>query len=294
MLSSCWLTRMSDLKPKLLIDADCLAYRAGFATDKTKYLVIYPDNGVCSSGAKLHDDAKSAKEDALRTEGTIWSRKECEPEDKAIMLVDIMLSDIRARYPGYKSVICLSGVGNFRHSISTRANYKGNRAGASQPTHLKAIRNHLILNHGALVSFHEEADDLLGILMTEHPGSVCCSIDKDLLQLPGIHYDFVKKEETTISPKEAVINFYSQVISGDTTDNIPGATGYGPIKARAALAGARSPWECWQAALGIYTREFGDISGPLFALECSRLVYVRRKEGELWDAPQATKKLQAA
>lgn len=278
---------------RLLIDADVLAYRAGFATDKTKYLA---EDG---QGMKLgtYDDAKSAKEAAFSVGGIVWSRRESEPEDKALMLVDIMLGDIRAHYDSEKpSLHCyLSGVGNYRHSIATRATYKGNRSGQLPPTHLKAIRSHLVAKWGAELSQGEEADDRLGIEATKHFGpSIICSIDKDLLQIPGRHYDFVKKEETTIGAKEAVINFYSQVISGDSTDNVIGATGYGPIKARKALEGCRNPFDCWQAALAIYIKEWGDIAGPLHALECARLVYVRRKEGEIWNAPEAPKKLKAA
>ena len=279
---------------KLLIDGDCLAYRAGFATDKTVY-VVQSSYGIKIDYVWTHfSDAASAKKFIDTNNGVLWSRKETEPEDKAIMLVDIMLGDIRARYPNHDPVLCLSGVGNFRHSIATRATYKGNRSGSVPPTHLKAIRQHMVANKGAVVSQGEEADDLLGILMTALPGSVCVSIDKDLMQLPGVHYDFVKKEETVVSQKEAVLNFYAQVLSGDATDNIPGATGIGPVKARKSLERSKSPWECWKRCLEIYTREFGDIAGPLFALEAARLVYVRRKDGEIWDAPTEKTKTQRA
>lgn len=287
---------------KLLIDGDVLCYRSGFATDKTKYLVEKAEGvGFTPASYYYFDTSKEAKEFGPDPSlFRLWSRKETEPEDKALMLVDVMLGDIRAHYASENPTVhCyLSGVGNYRNSIATRANYKGNRSGSVPPTHLKAIRSHLVTKWGAELSQGEEADDRLGIEATKHRwSSIVCSIDKDLLQLPGRHYDFVKKEETTVSAKEAVINFYSQVISGDSTDNIPGATGFGPVKARKALEGTRSPWDCWQAALTIYTREFGDISGPLHALEAARLVYVRRTEGELWSPPveaQKTKTLKVA
>lgn len=281
---------------KLLIDGDVLCYRAGFATDKSKYLVATQGEIVCDQDSTHCDDMKAAKEAQTKFgyPTYIWSRKETEPEDKALLLVDVMLGDIRARYPEHKQVVYLSGVGNFRHSIATRASYKGNRSGAAQPAHMKAIRQHLIAKHGAILSHGEEADDLLGIAMSVTKDNICVSIDKDLLQVPGVHYDFVKKEETTVSAKEAVINFYSQVISGDSTDNVIGATGYGPVKARKALEGCRNPFDCWQAALAVYVKEWGDITGPLYALECARLVFVRRKPGELWEAPTAPVKTKVA
>jgi len=271
---------------KLLIDGDILCYRAGFATDKTKYMTINPAGGEVS----FWDDAKSAKESAFSNDTVVWSRKETEPEDKALMLIDVMLSDIRARYTSEAPTVhlFLSGVGNFRNAIATRATYKGNRSGAIPPTHLRAIRSHLVSKHGAVVSAGEEADDLLGIAMTANPGSICASIDKDLLQLPGRHYDFVKKEEVTISPKEAWLNFYSQVISGDSTDNVPGLTGYGPVKARKALEGLKNNRACWLKVTELYRAEFGP-KAEQYALECARLVYARRSVGDMFDAPQEAK-----
>ena len=180
----------------LLIDADVLAYRAGFATDKTKYCVTW--NHLRTEGTFLFDDAKAAKEEAAKTSGAlVWSRKETEPEDKALMLIDIMLGDIRARYESERPTLhCyLTGIGNYRHGIATRASYKGNRSGQQPPAHLKAIRAHLVNKHGAILSAGEEADDLLGIAANQYAGAVIVSVDKDLLQIPGRHYDFVKKEK---------------------------------------------------------------------------------------------------
>ena len=129
--------------------------------------------------------------------------------------------------------------------------------------------------------------------MTADTSAVCCSIDKDLLQLPGRHYNFVAKEETVVTPKEAVINFYGQVLSGDPTDNVLGLPGVGPVRARRALADCRSPRDCWNVCLSLYTAEFGAVRGPEYALEAARLVYVRRQVGEMWEPPSAAKKTEA-
>ncbi len=268
---------------RLLIDGDILAFRAGFACEKTKYLVHA--GGVAEELIYTFDDAKAAKEKAAEFgDGTVWSRKELEPEDKALMLVDVMLGDIYARYAEQAPDLCvyLTGVGNFRSQIATRAVYKGNRAASLPPTHLKAIRAHLIDKHKAIVSAQEEADDLLGIAMTEFPDSVLVSIDKDLMQLPGRHYNFVTKEEVNVSPKEAVLNFYCQVLTGDSTDNILGLSGIGPVKAKRALENCNTPLQCWQKCVEMYKAEFGK-QGENYAVECAQLVFVRRKRGQIWD-----------
>lgn len=269
---------------KLLIDGDIIAYRAGFATDKTKYFVESTGHGA--EEYQKFDDAKAARA-AMVGGDVLWSRKETEPEDKALMLIDVMLGDIRAHYAAENPtlVVYLTGVGNFRNSIAARATYKGNRSGTVPPAHLKALRSHLVSKWLAVLSVGEEADDLIGIEATKSQGSsIICSIDKDLKQLPGRFYDFVNKEEVTISPKEAWLNFYSQVISGDATDNVPGLTGYGPVKARKALGGLKNNRACWLKVLELYKAEFGP-KAEQYALECAQLVYVRRSVGDMFNAP---------
>lgn len=266
---------------KLLIDGDVLVYRAGFAAEKTNYLVTELRKIVAEV-----DNHKDAKE--LVTPGRhLWSRKVPDPEERAIQILDVMIADIRARYAGLEPVVFLSGVGNFRYSIATRRAYKGNRD-TPKPMHAKALTAHLV-KRGAVVSAGEEADDLLGIAATATPGSVIATVDKDLMQVPGKHYDFVKKEELRVSAKEAVINFYAQVLSGDPIDNVPGLEGIGPVKARKILEGAESPLDCWARCIVHYEGDF-EGRGVEYAIEAARLVYVRRKVNEMWKPPGATQK----
>lgn len=268
--------------PKLLIDADVLVYRAGFAAEKTNYLVTDLQKIVAQVAT-----AADAKE--LVTEGRLlWSRKVPEPVEKAIQILDVMIADIRARYANMEMLLVLSGVGNFRTCIATRATYKGNRDGAAKPVHSKALRAHLEAR-GAVVSAFEEADDLLGIYATAEPGSVIASVDKDLLQIPGLHYDPVTKEETVVTPKQGAFNFYAQVLSGDPVDNVPGIKGIGPVKARKALEGCASPLACWEKCLQLYGGEFGAEKGPVYALEAARLVFIRKQVGEMWTPPVSTR-----
>lgn len=268
---------------RLLIDGDVIAYRAGFATEKTKYLCESPENAGADAFYKHFDDARAANEYG----GMVWSRKELEPEEKATTIADVMISEMRSRFAVeafVNVVVCLSGVGNYRTAIATRAAYKGNREGSIKPRHHKAIVKHLELRWNADVSHGEEADDRLGILATENPGSIIASIDKDLLQIPGRHYNFVTKEETTITPKQGVLNFYAQVLSGDPVDNVLGLTGIGPVKAKKLLDGCKSPSDCWKRVVDAYKAEFKE-NGERFAMECARLVFLRRKVGEMWQPP---------
>lgn len=113
----------------------------------------------------------------------------------------------------------LTGKGNFRESVAVTQPYKGNRVG-HKPHHYQAIRDHLVNEWGAEVTCGIEADDALGIAQTEE--SVICSIDKDLLMIPGRHYNWQRKEYYEISEWEGWRNFYTQLLTGDRTDNILG------------------------------------------------------------------------
>lgn len=258
----------------LLIDADGILYRAGFATEKTLYLV----EGLNKTYGH-YGDAKAANEVAADAGGTVWSRKEVEPEDKALMLADIILRDIKDRYPEYTPALWLSpSVGNFREVIATRAKYKGNRDGQARPKHFKAIRQHLIDRHQAIETIGQEADDILGIEMSSFPDSVCVSFDKDLLQIPGLHYDWVKKEEVRITPKQGALNFWSQVLTGDPVDNVPGIEGIGPKKAAKLLEGVKNSKEAQLVVQQAYANAYGDLGFEYFQ-ETAGLVWIRRKPG---------------
>lgn len=62
-----------------------------------------------------------------------------------------------------------------------------------------------------------------------------CSPDKDLKQVPGEFYDFGKKIGGHITKAEAEKCLWTQVLTGDTTDNIKGLPGIGPKKAEKIL-----------------------------------------------------------
>ena len=65
-------------------------------------------------------------------------------------------------------------------------------------------------------------------------------IDKDLLQIPGNHYNFNKKTHRFVSDDEAHKLLMIQCLTGDRTDNIPGIKGIGPKKAEKILEGVNT------------------------------------------------------
>lgn len=150
----------------------------------------------------------------------------------------------------------LTGDTNFRYQIFPE--YKANRLNRPRPRHLAECKLHMQHAWAATVSIGCEADDLLGVRQTacNEDGvaeeSVICSIDKDLLTIPGNHYNFVKKEFKLVSPLEAARNFYTQLLTGDSSDGIKGVAGIGPVKAGRLLDDCESPLAMYRACRDAY------------------------------------------
>lgn len=118
--------------------------------------------------------------------------------------------------------LILSGATNFRKEIDT--NYKSNRKETARPQFYKELRDYAVDHLGAVLTDGVEADDMLGILQTDE--TVCCSIDKDLLQIPGWHFrmkrNWDESEMIYIDEDTAWFNFFKQCLTGDAVDMIQG------------------------------------------------------------------------
>ena len=208
-----------------------------------------------------------------------------EPEQQARQKVDDICSGIMydCFYPinytlGQNAWFYLTGSGNFRKDLATIKVYKGQRP--PKPEHLPATRDQLVQQWGAEIVEGQEADDAIGIKATDlHGDCTIVSIDKDLLMIPGTHYNFVKKEWTEVSQEKGDYFFYKQLLTGDQVDNIQGVPGIGPKKAEKAYEGCTTVQEMYAKALEMYK---GDADA---LLENARLLWLRRYEGEMWEPP---------
>ena len=177
--------------------------------------------------------------------------------------------------------VFLTGQGNFRYDIAKSFPYKGNRSGVEKPIHLPVTRERLVSKWGAIVSEGEEADDLIAIAATEHgPGSIVASIDKDMLQIPCRHFNFTTGVWTTVTEFEGLHFFYKQILTGDRADNIMGLFRVGPVKAEKMLQDCKTEQDLWDTVVKAYD---GDTER---VIENARLLWLRRKEGELWCPPK--------
>lgn len=177
--------------------------------------------------------------------------------------------------------IYLTGSGyQFRHDIAKSHVYKGNRSKREKPEHLQYIRDYMISDWQTVVSVEQEADDCLAIHATEldHDCTIV-SVDKDMLQVPCWHYNPVKGVMKKVTPSEGIKFFYTQILTGDSADNIHGIYNIGPKRAEKILKGVKSERSLWNKVVKEYN---GDIDR---AVENARLLWLRRYEGEIWQPP---------
>ena len=189
------------------------------------------------------------------------------------LLHDIVYFDLKC--DDYKAYI--TGKGNFRYDIAVTEPYKGNRKDAKRPVHYEAIRNHL-QRLGAELVEGQEADDAVAIEASTNGGWIV-SIDKDLDQVEGWHYNFVKKEEYYVTEFEGLKNFYSQILTGDRVDNIIGLKGIGPVKAAKILADCKTEREMYDACVKAYDGNIERVT------ENGSLLWLRRAPNQTWYPP---------
>lgn len=188
---------------------------------------------------------------------------------------DQMIQDILADTGATSYSVYLTGSGNFRREIAP--SYKANRPD-ERPTHWQAVREFLVTQHKAIICNGYEADDEMGIQQDKEGGTtVICSIDKDLLQIPGKHYNFVKKVFQEVTSDQGLKFLYMQSLIGDRSDNIIGVAGIGPVKAERALE-ELLPEEWYDKCRELYSDD------ERFHLNM-KLLYIWQKPNDSWEPP---------
>ena len=126
-----------------------------------------------------------------------------------------------------------------------------------------------------------EADDLMG-MMASSGKAIAVTIDKDLRSVPGWHWN-PDKEEAPVLVDETLAdrNFYTQWLTGDSTDNVPGIWKLGPKKAAALLDS--TPPQNWPALVLATYEQKKDKDGNNYNLDyaISQAICVRiLRDGE--------------
>ena len=244
-----------------------------------------------------------------------WQQAGFPPFDFTAELLDNRIKNICAITNATEPpILYLTGKENFRYAIAKRTPYK-ERAGY-KPFHYKNLTAYMKAVYDVRIQEGLEADDLMSIEQTKRPDStIICTRDKDLRAVPGWHYGWELGNQPSFGPTnvseygsirlsgdrksikgEGLVFFYSQTLTGDRVDSIPGLGGCGPVKAFEILKDTKTPEEAFKAVLEAYRGVYGD-DAETELLEQGRLLWMTRElhpDGSpvLWGLPNREENLQ--
>ena len=193
--------------------------------------------------------------------------------------INKLMEDVQAT----EYVMCLSDKNNnFRKDVLPE--YKANRKGNRKPYCYGTMYEEWLEYNETVVMPNLEADDVMGILATDKDyrpdcKKIICSIDKDMNTIPCWLYNWDNmEEETKVTQKSANLNFYTQVLTGDTVDNYKGCPTIGPKKAEAALENVLTEEEYWSIILELFEKKDLTEDDALVQARCARIL-----RAEDWD-----------
>ena len=290
-------------KRTAIIDGDIVVYRAGFASQSYSHKVVDQDGDVLEEFSSKADANDFVELLALSEDITPKIETEVLPKshDDVEMIVDTMIKNIIVGSESTDYIVYLTGKTNFRNEVATIREYKGNRSSSTRPVHYQYIRDYIEDQHPTITSDNCEADDLCAMrLFTEFKKAqkskrklnceaILCSIDKDLRNIPGYHYNIKSKKIDWVTPKMANKHFASQLLTGDSCDNIPGISylsgkkkKVGPVGAKKFLKEATSIPELYSAVCDVYAEHVGeDWENKL--QEVGTLLWMQRSPEEEFD-----------
>jgi len=230
------------------------------------------------------------------------------PFDRVADILDARIESICLRVGATQSpILYLTGKTNFRNQIAKRQKYK-DRA-SNKPWHFKNIIAYMEGKYDCRRTEGLEADDLISIEQTNRPEeTIICTRDKDLRSVPGWHYGWELGNQPEFGPELVSESgyitlsndrkkikgvgrmfFYSQCLTGDPVDSIPGLEGCGPVKAYQILEGSKTEEEAFRSVLSAYQEKYGD-KAEMELLEQGRLLWMTRKlhlngQPVLWEFP---------
>ena len=285
----------SDRGKLVLFDGDEIKYKCGFSAQENLYTVS--KDGEVLIQTRYKKDVKNALLELGLDYKDVDVEKEVivHPLEHALGNVRTYIDSILVDLQSSRYHIYLSGENNFRHKLATLQPYKGNRDNNHKPHHFQAIHEYLINVCDAEVVDGVEADDALGIRHYEAfvdaegdsllVDTILCSQDKDLKMIPGWNYNPNNSKLSWIGLDKAEFNFWCQVLSGDSSDNIPGITGIGEITAQKILQGYETREELYSLVYNEYYEYYnGDDEKAIEHIhEVAKLLWILREPGVTWD-----------
>ena len=173
--------------------------------------------------------------------------------------------------------------GNFRTEINPT--YKENRKGKPKPPNYYELSAYVDFSFDAVGAVGEEVDDVIArdyVHLKARGMDVCIvSIDKDYLQIPDAliyNYGWDNKKEDYkgfiyVSEDDARKNFWTQMITGDSADNVNYLKGKGIKYAQKHLEGATSDFSYIRRVYTLFKETYSTDAKNAF-MECYNLLKI--------------------
>jgi len=235
------------MNKKLLLDSDELCYYGALFGQRKEYVAFNPD-----TKEELYSGTRKSEiiESIGNHKWDIFEREVDLGIEPAIEACRQWIKDATVELESNDILLMFNGKNNFRYEMATILPYKGNRDPSKRPIHLKECIEYIKSEHLFQSVDHLESDDLLAVNQGED--TIIVTQDKDLNTVSGLHYNPRKKLLFNVTEEEATRFHYTQMLTGDTSDNIPGLSFIGEKTAEKILGNSTNPIELYSKVLKTY------------------------------------------
>jgi len=191
-----------------------------------------------------------------------------------------IVNHLEEKYPIDKVLTFSGSKGNFRKLITKK--YKANRKKQELPPLLNEMHQFVKDHYDSIWGYGVETDDMVARYWKQISDDIgrdevmIVSIDKDYKQFPCLmyNYHYKHKEILDISEEEAMYNFYSQMIEGDTADNVNYFKGKGKKFAEKHFKDCTTKYQYTRKLYELFKQEYKGKARQNYA-ECYHLLKLR-------------------
>ena len=191
-----------------------------------------------------------------------------------------IVNHLEDKYPIDKVLTFSGSKGNFRKLITKK--YKANRKKQELPPLLDEMHQFVKDHYDSIYGYGVETDDMVARYWKQISDDIgrdevmIVSIDKDYKQFPCLmyNYHYKHKEILDISEEEAMFNFYSQMIEGDTADNVNYFKGKGKKFAQKHFKDCTTKYQYTRKLYELFKQEYKGKAKQKYA-ECYHLLKLR-------------------
>ena len=191
-----------------------------------------------------------------------------------------IVNHLEDKYPIDKVLTFSGSKGNFRKLITKK--YKANRKKQELPPLLDDMHQFVKEQYDSIWGYGVETDDMVARYWKQISDDIgrdevmIVSIDKDYKQFPCLMYNYHYKHQVVldITEEEAMFNFYSQMIEGDTADNVNYFKGKGKKYAEKHFKDCTTKYQYTRKLYELFKQEYKGKAKQKYT-ECYHLLKLR-------------------